>query len=157
MQQFAIPEDELRAQAETDGITHLVSGVAVVQDGKVLVLRRAADDFMGGLFELPGGGVEDGETLQQAVVREIAEEAGLNVTAILGMFPGFDYTTPTKPSVRQFNFLVSVQDPKQVKLSDEHDQSLWINVSDVDTLEASDEMKQCFRDALEVAVDLVDV
>lgn len=149
---FIIPEEELRNQAAADGITHLVSGVAVVRAGKILALRRAPDDFLGGVFELPGGGVEEGETLDKAVWRETFEETGLEVAEILGMFPGFDYTTPTKPSVRQFNFLVSVKDPQHVKLSEEHDELAWLGSGmDIETLNATDQMKSCFKQALSIA------
>lgn len=149
---FIIPEEELRKIAAADGITHLASGVAVVYDGKVLALRRAPDDFLGGVFELPGGGVEDDETFDGAVRRETLEEAGLEVIEILGMFPGFDYTTPRKPRVRQFNFLVSVKDPQHVKLSKEHDQLAWLSSeADVDALNATDEMKVCFMGMLSAA------
>lgn len=155
---FVIPEEELRQQASADSITHLVSGVAIVDGGKVLALRRAPDDFLGGVFELPGGGVEDGETFDQAVRRETLEEAGLEVLEVLGMFPGFDYSTPTKPSVRQFNFLVSVKNPQHIKLSDEHDQLAWLgSEADVEAINATDEMKTCFMDALELASDLQDM
>lgn len=154
---FVIPEDELRQQAAADNITHLATGIAVVNGQKVLAVRRAPDDFLGGSFELPGGGVEDGETFEQAVRRELREETGLEVAVFLGMFPGFDYSTPTKPSVRQFNFLVSVKNPQHVKLSKEHDQYAWLDSeTGVDQLITTQAMRTCFTDALEVAADTDD-
>jgi ADP-ribose pyrophosphatase YjhB (NUDIX family) len=61
-----------------------VSG-AIIRDGKVLIVRRARPPAHG-LYTLPGGGVEAGETLHQALVREIHEETGLTVepTALAG-------------------------------------------------------------------------
>ena len=153
-QGYSIPEDELRGQAEADGITHLSTGAAIVHESKVLAVRRATDDFLGGSFELPGGGVDRGETFEEAVKREVTEETGLEVTAILGMFPGFEYTTPEKPHVRQFNFLASVKGT-DVKLSHEHDQFVWVESDDeIDSLMASEQMKVYLKDALAVAVDL---
>lgn len=151
---FAIPEDELREQARADGITHLSTGVAIVRDGKVLVVRRAADDYLGGSYELPGGGIEEGESLYDAVVREVREETGLEIAEILGMFPGFEYSTPKKPRVRQMNFIVSVAGG-EVRLSDEHDDYMWIgDEEEVDTLPVTESMKTCLKDALEVTCDL---
>lgn len=153
---FVIPEGALREQAKADGITHLSTGVAVVQGGRILVVRRAADDFLGGSCELPGGGVDEGESLHEAVTREVREETGLQVTEVLGMFPGFEYSTPKKPHVRQMNFLVRTA-TDDVHLSDEHDQYKWIeSEEEVDALQATDAMKVCLKDALEVASDLVD-
>ena len=54
---------------------------AVVLDGKghVLLVKRAHEPLKGE-WSLPGGGVEIGETLEEAVAREILEETGLTVT-----------------------------------------------------------------------------
>lgn len=56
----------------------LTSAVLVEQDGKYLLCRRnKAAGF--GKWIIPGGGVDFGETIQQAAVREIKEETGLDV------------------------------------------------------------------------------
>lgn len=46
----------------------------VVRDGKVLVCQRKADDTFGGYWEFPGGKRERGETVEQALARELHEE-----------------------------------------------------------------------------------
>lgn len=55
--------------------------VAVIENdrGEVLVARRAAHQHQGGLWEFPGGKVEAGETVLQALQREIREEIALDV------------------------------------------------------------------------------
>ena len=55
-----------------------VGGVLIDRD-RVLLIRRAHPP-LAGEWTLPGGGVEVGETLEAAVVREIREETGLHVT-----------------------------------------------------------------------------
>jgi 8-oxo-dGTP diphosphatase len=52
------------------------------RDGRVLIVRRARPPAHG-LYTLPGGVVEIGETLQQAVIREIAEETGLAIEPVV--------------------------------------------------------------------------
>lgn len=56
-----------------------VAVAVIVRAGKVLIARRPDHVHQGGLLEFPGGKVEPGETVQQALVREIAEETGLQV------------------------------------------------------------------------------
>ncbi|MFT5986689.1 MAG: 8-oxo-dGTP diphosphatase [Marinobacter psychrophilus] len=57
---------------------HVAVGV-IIRDGRVLIARRLKHTHQGGLLEFPGGKVEPGETVQQALVREIAEETGLKL------------------------------------------------------------------------------
>ncbi|NWN92424.1 Nudix family hydrolase [Marinobacter adhaerens] len=58
---------------------HVAVGV-IVRDGYVLIARRPEHAHQGGLLEFPGGKVEPGETVQAALVREIAEETGLQLS-----------------------------------------------------------------------------
>ena len=53
-------------------------GAVVVHDGRVLLIRRGKEP-MRGRWLVPGGTVEWGETLQEALVREVEEETGLVV------------------------------------------------------------------------------
>jgi 8-oxo-dGTP diphosphatase len=53
-------------------------GAVIVQDGRVLLIRRGQAPLLGE-WSLPGGVLECGETLRQAVIREAREETGLTV------------------------------------------------------------------------------
>jgi 8-oxo-dGTP diphosphatase len=55
-------------------------GAIVVRDGRVLLVRRGHPPSEG-LWAIPGGSVELGETLQEAAEREIMEETGLTIRA----------------------------------------------------------------------------
>jgi 8-oxo-dGTP diphosphatase len=59
----------------------LAVSAAIVRDGRILLVRRARAPGRG-LYSLPGGVVEAGETLHQAVVREVFEETGLTVEPV---------------------------------------------------------------------------
>lgn len=57
----------------------LVSAVALIDvDGRVLLAQRPTGKSMAGLWEFPGGKVEQGETPEAALVRELEEELGIN-------------------------------------------------------------------------------
>ncbi len=59
--------------------TVLVSAVALIDvDGRVLLAQRPEGKSMAGLWEFPGGKVENGETPEVALIRELEEELGIN-------------------------------------------------------------------------------
>ena len=57
-----------------------VAAGVIERDGQVLVTQRAAKAHQGGLWEFPGGKLESGESAEQALVRELAEELNIQVT-----------------------------------------------------------------------------
>jgi len=60
---------------------YLAVSAAIFRAGKVLIVRRARTPAQG-IYTLPGGGVELGETLEQAVIREIREETALDIEPV---------------------------------------------------------------------------
>src|ERR1700719_920448 len=60
---------------------YLAVTAAICGDVGVLIVRRARPPAHG-LYTLPGGGVELGETLEEAVIREVREETGLEVEPV---------------------------------------------------------------------------
>ena len=59
--------------------TILVSAVALIdKDGRVLLAQRPEGKSMAGLWEFPGGKVEEAETPEVALIRELEEELGIN-------------------------------------------------------------------------------
>ncbi|MEU6328804.1 NUDIX hydrolase [Streptomyces sp. NPDC047049] len=121
----------LLAAADRDAITkHVVGAVIPDGDGRVLLMRRAADDFMGGLWELPSGGVDPGESLLDALRREVREETGLPLVSIDDYLGHFDYTSGSGKRARQFTFAASADLGVPVRLSpDEHDAYRWADAA----------------------------
>ena len=57
----------------------LVSAVALIDaDGRVLLAQRPEGKSMAGLWEFPGGKIEEGETPEESLIRELEEELGIN-------------------------------------------------------------------------------
>ncbi|MEV4004300.1 NUDIX domain-containing protein [Actinomadura sp. NPDC049753] len=124
---------QLHADADRDGITKLVVGAIVHAGGQVLILRRSAEDtFMGGIEELPSGGVEPGENLLTALERELAEEIGW--TGSLTLDPGFvthfDYISGSGRNARQYTFGVS-HHGRPIVLSAEHTAYRWLRPAEL--------------------------
>ena len=60
---------------------YLAVSAAIIRDGKVLVVRRARKPALG-IYTLPGGVVEAGETLTRALTREVREETALAIQPV---------------------------------------------------------------------------
>ena len=60
---------------------YLAVSAAVFRDGRVLIVRRGRPPAQG-LYTLPGGGVELGETLEEAIIREVREETSLEIAPL---------------------------------------------------------------------------
>ncbi|MEW1656743.1 NUDIX domain-containing protein [Streptomyces sp. NPDC093707] len=120
----------LVGEAQRDGVTGLVAAAVVISAGRVLLLRRRPGDFMGGLWELPSGKVEDSETLLAALRRETAEETGLTIGAVNRYLGHFDYAGSRGGTTRQFTFAVTVEKSEPVVLT-EHDAWQWARPADL--------------------------
>lgn len=57
---------------------HVAAGV-ILRDRQVLIARRHQQAHQGGLWEFPGGKLEEGESVPQALTRELREEIGITV------------------------------------------------------------------------------
>ncbi len=62
-------------------VIRVVCGVITDESGRVLACRRSEERHLGGLWEFPGGKVEAGEGDEEALVRELKEELGVDVEA----------------------------------------------------------------------------
>ena len=130
-----------------EGISRLVVGAVVAHQGKVLLLCRRQDDFMGGIYELPSGVVEEGETLGEALAREVEEETGLELIRSGAYVGSFDYLSGSGRATRQFNFLVEVAPNTQVRLT-EHDTYVWVDRETLAELTVTEETRLAVSSAL---------
>jgi len=135
--------EELVQKARAEGIVRYVVGAVVPKenDEDVLLLKRKPEDFMGGIYELPGGEVDEGETIEAAVFRETMEETGLkgkNIRAYLGHF---DYLSGSGKPTRQFNFIVTIDPPFTITLQ-EHSDHAWVRRETTAQYQVTDSVKQ---------------
>lgn len=69
-----------------------VVGAAILQDGKLYTVQRGFEKTLPGLWEFPGGKIEDGESHEEALIREIKEELDteIEITAFVNT-AAYDY------------------------------------------------------------------
>jgi A/G-specific adenine glycosylase len=77
-------QDILPLRTKGKKIPHYTVVIAVIfnEQGRMLIDKRKSEGFLGGLWELPGGKKQKGETFKHAVAREILEEVGLRVEVL---------------------------------------------------------------------------
>ncbi|RKU32545.1 DNA mismatch repair protein MutT [Candidatus Poribacteria bacterium] len=134
---------QLRIDSQKDGIQKLVVGAVIYKNNKFLLLERVLSDSMGGFVGIPSGTVEAGEDLLTALTREVQEETGRLVTAVLEYLGSFDWISSSGKKTRHFNFFVEVEDG-EIKLNPtEHQAYYWVALSDAafTTLNISDATK----------------
>lgn len=121
------------------------SAVIVNPDKKVLFVKRSKhDEFLPGVWELPGGGTEFGEDPESTLIREVREECGLDVSINYPVFT-FSYFKPdggTQKHIIDIAYLCTlINDRCEVKLSSEHEEYRWMKLDEVE-LHTTDQLKE---------------
>src|SRR5438105_15806588 len=99
-----------------------VGAIAVANDALLLIKRGRAPST--GLWSGPGGRVEPGETLAEAVVRELAEETGIE--AVCDHFVGWVERIGTEHHYVILDFRVTVLDARDPVAGDDADEAAWV-------------------------------
>lgn len=112
----------------------IVGGVILNAKNEILLLKRPMDDFMGGIYELPSGNLEENESIEEGLIREIKEETNLEILNIESFINTFDYLSGSGKKSRQFNFEIKVKKYDDISLT-EHDEYIWLSLSDIENNE----------------------
>lgn len=112
-----------------------IATAALVRDGRVLMVhRRPERRWYPDCWDLAGGHVEAGESAEQAVIRECAEELGVRIHD-----PRPVPMTINNPTIEMHAFVVERWDGEPVNAApDEHDQLAWFGPSEVADLKLAD-------------------
>ena len=133
--------ENLMKETQEAGINRYVVGAVIARNSTVLLLERPKDDFIGGIYELPSGRVEEGESLDIALHREVEEETSLKIRKIIRYLGHFDYKSKSGKKTRQFNFAVTVGEPLEIKLQ-EHKNYAWVSKEGLHQYPVTDSVKQ---------------
>ena len=109
----------------------VVCGIIEDGEGRFLACRRPKGKHLGGLWEFPGGKVDPGESLPNALVRELREELAIDVSVGEALDPvDWDYGST---SIRLHPFLCRIVGGELQP--HEHDAVSWCAPDDLDSLE----------------------
>jgi 8-oxo-dGTP diphosphatase len=130
----------------------LAVSAAIIRDGKVLVVRRARKPALS-LYTLPGGGVETGETLIQAVTREVREETSLTVepVALAGHREAIARDAQGRVE-RHFVILCFAARwlSGEAVLNEELDDARWLDPADLSSLRTTEDLAEIVASAVDI-------
>lgn len=124
-------------------VPELCVGAIAADDAKLLMVRRARPPDAGS-WSIPGGRVEWGETLAEAVVREVAEETGLEV--MCGELVGWAERIRPRRHFVILDFAVTVLGWADPVPGDDASDARWVALSEVDRLELAPGLLQFLED-----------
>ena len=110
-----------------------VCGVIMYQSKFLIVKRSETDDFLPNCWEFPGGSVEDDESIENALVRDLKEEIGLDISSkpsqLIGISEEFMDKDKTERYL-QLNYKIVMDTEPQIILSSEHVAYDWVSKDD---------------------------
>ena len=102
--------------------------------------RPLTDSFMPGYWELPGGGIEYGETPQESLTREIKEECNIDIEIIKPIAANTYFIDELQRI--EITFLCKAVNPEKIKLSTEHSDYKWLDTTETNSIKISDYVKK---------------
>jgi ADP-ribose pyrophosphatase YjhB (NUDIX family) len=122
-------------------------GALILGDGKLLLIRRGAEPGQG-KWSIPGGLVELGENVQDAMIRETKEEVGLDVEAVK-LMDVFDSVTLDDQGRIQYHFVVvnflARTVGGAVRTGSDILEARWVPVGEVEKFVLTDSFRRFFE------------
>lgn len=109
--------------------------VVIIDNGKILIVKRSLSDmWMPGHYALPGGKIENSETVERAIARECLEETNLIIDQ-RSLVCLSEIST-----AKNHGFYYTTQYCGNIKLDHEHDDFKWVDPKDLTTLKVVPDM-----------------
>jgi len=129
---------------------YLAVSAAIVRHGKLLVVRRARKPAQN-LYTFPGGAVEVGETLIEAVTREVREETALSIEPV-ALAGHREAIVRDKQGQVERHFVILCFASRwlagEPKLNEELDDARWVTVAEISALRTTDGLAEIAAAAL---------
>ena len=123
-------QSDLPMREPSSPLPHKTIGVAVIwnEQGQILIDRRRPEGLLGGLWEFPGGKIEQGETVEECIKREIQEELGIEIEVgdrLITINHAYSHFSVTL-TVHHCRHLTGVPQPI------ESDEIRWVTLDEID-------------------------
>ena len=118
-------------------------GAVAVSDDRILLIRRGRGPAQG-TWSVPGGRVEPGETLAEAVVRELAEETGLS--GVCESLLGWAEVIGEDCHYVILDFTVTILDEDDPVAGDDAAEAMWVPLYEVAELQLADGLAEFLHD-----------
>ncbi|MDD3475079.1 MAG: NUDIX domain-containing protein [Candidatus Dojkabacteria bacterium] len=115
-----------------------IASLILNPEKKFLLIQRAPkDDSLPGFWELPSGGIDEGEDMETSVIREVKEESGIDISnENLKLVDSESYSFTKEngdiKNVTETTYLVSLDNTPEVILSDEHVNYQWVSLLELE-------------------------
>jgi 8-oxo-dGTP diphosphatase len=114
--------------------------------GEILLLQRSKkNDVLPEYWDVPGGTLEDGEDPAVGAIREIKEEAGLDISNVKLFFQKSNIDTSKNKQFVTLIFHAKTSNTNAVINPEEHDALTWIKPADVGTYKVVNYLPDCLR------------
>lgn len=118
--------------------------VVIFDDDKFLIVKRSkSDPWMAGRYGLPGGKIEKGESVRQALTRECMEEVNLKI------YPENCVFLPKISNKNNHAFYFCTKFEGKIKLDTEHDDYKWVKFEDLNNYSTVPDLSNTISSALE--------
>lgn len=126
---------------------NIIVHALIVNNGKVLILKRIDNTYEGGLWDLPGGSLKSGEDLLDGIKREVLEESGLRIDELELFYHNSNVDAKKNKQFITIIFLTTLNDKNPViSISDkEHSQFKWTAPEEIDKYQTVSYLKDCIK------------
>ncbi len=96
----------------------------------LLIKRKESEIHAANEWEIPGGRLEEKESIEEGLKREVKEEAGIDVNVLFPLKIKH-YIREDKQKIATITFLCTTKKNQEIKLSSEHSEHKWLNINKV--------------------------